>query len=64
MIKQNFIVAFTLMGKDDFQLNKQFNEFMSQAYREFSASYNVMDYIVLPASDCTCGGCPQDYPNE
>lgn len=61
MIKNQVSVEFVVYAKDDFHLNKQINEYLTQCFREFAAQYNVTDYIVLPECECKDGGCPKDY---
>ena len=40
-------VVLNIEAKDDFHHIKQLNEFLQQAFREFAASYNIVDYEIL-----------------
>jgi len=40
-------VVLNIEAKDDFHHTKQLNEFLQQAFREFAASYNIVDYEIL-----------------
>lgn len=53
MIKFNVPVDFTVYARDTVHVQEQIDLFLKQAFREFSASYNVMDYEV-----------PYGYPLE
>lgn len=44
MIKYRVPVDFTIYAKDEYHLKKQIDAFLAQSYREFSASYNVIDF--------------------
>ena len=40
-------VVFDIQTVDEFHKNKQINEFLSRAFRDFAATYNIIDYEVL-----------------
>jgi hypothetical protein len=44
MTKFTVPVDFTIYAKDQFHLQKQLDAFLAQSYREFAASYNIMDF--------------------
>lgn len=37
-------VDFTLEAKDDFHHTKQLDSYLRQAFREFAAQHNILDY--------------------
>lgn len=39
-------VEFVVHAQDEFHQNKQLQEFLSRCFRDFAASYNVVDYII------------------
>jgi hypothetical protein len=53
MTKFKVPVDFTIYAKDEFHLQRQLNSFLAQSYREFAASYNIMDFEL-----------PVGYPTE
>ena len=40
-------VTFVVKTEDEFHLYKQLNEFLRVSFREFAATYNIQDYLVL-----------------
>lgn len=40
-------VDFTIEAKDDFHHTKQLDSYLRQAFREFAAQYNILDYEYL-----------------
>jgi len=40
-------VVFDIQTVDEFHKNKQINEFLSRAFRDFAATYNIIDYEIL-----------------
>ena len=44
-------VVFDIQTADDFHKNKQINEFLSRAFRDFAATYNIIDYEIVNPSD-------------
>ena len=40
-------VVFDIQADDEFHQNKQINEFLSRAFRDFAATYNIIDYEII-----------------
>ena len=47
-------VQFELADACEYKTTKSINEFLRNSFREFAASYNVIDYEVL--NECVCTG--------
>ena len=41
------VVVFDIQADDEFHQNKQINEFLSRAFRDFAATYNIIDYEII-----------------
>ena len=48
------VVQFELADACEYKTTKSINEFLRNSFREFAASYNVIDYEVLTKKDMTC----------
>ena len=44
---EKIVVTFEVAGNNEYQKTKNINEFLRNSFREFAASYNVIDYEVL-----------------
>jgi len=44
---QQVSVVFDIQTGDEFHKNKQINEFLSRAFRDFAATYNIVDYEIV-----------------
>ena len=44
-------VVFDIQTVDEFHKNKQINEFLSRAFRDFAATYNIIDYEILSKNE-------------
>ena len=48
------VVQFELADACEYKTTKSINEFLRNSFREFAASYNIIDYEVL--NECVCTG--------
>ena len=56
MVTEKITVVFDVAGACEFQRTKALNEFLRNSYRDYAASWNIIDYEVVDGRVCTgCG---------
>jgi len=45
--RKQVTVVFDIQTVDEFHKNKQINEYLSRCFRDFAATYNIINYEIL-----------------
>lgn len=46
-MNKKVVVVFDIQADDEFHKTKQINEFLSRCFRDFAATYSIIDYEII-----------------